>query len=69
MDTADQSGTTEKTAPALKRLRDNDLRFMGLGRVELPTSRLSGRSYEHESGSEVLTRLPFTNILLSMSRI
>jgi hypothetical protein len=29
MDTADQSGTTEKTAPALKRLRDNDLRFMG----------------------------------------
>ncbi len=26
-------------------------------------------SYEHELGSEVPTRLPFTNILLSMSRI
>jgi hypothetical protein len=26
-------------------------------------------SYEHEIGSEVPTRLPFTNILLSMSRI
>jgi len=26
-------------------------------------------SYEHELGSEVLTSLPFTNILLSMSRI
>jgi hypothetical protein len=26
-------------------------------------------SYEHESGSEVPTRLPFTNILLSMSHI
>jgi hypothetical protein len=26
-------------------------------------------SYEHKSGSEVPTRLPFTNILLSMSRI
>jgi hypothetical protein len=26
----------------LKRLRGNDLRFMGLARVELPTSRLSG---------------------------
>ncbi len=36
-------GTQEKN-PALapKRLRGNDLRFMGLGRVELPTSRLSG---------------------------
>jgi hypothetical protein len=26
-------------------------------------------SYEHELGSEVPTRLPFTNILLSISRI
>ena len=26
-------------------------------------------SYEHEIGSEVPTRLPFTNILLSISRI
>jgi len=26
-------------------------------------------SHEHELGSQVLTRLPFTNILLSMSRI
>src|SRR5207248_2484523 len=32
-----------KTPHALERLRGNDPSFMGLGRVELPTSRLSGR--------------------------
>jgi hypothetical protein len=46
----------------------NDLRFMGLGRVELPTYAYQTASHEHESGSEVPTRLPFTNILLSMWR-
>ena len=38
-----------KTPPAPKRLRGNDLRFMGLGRVELPTSRLSGVRSNHLS--------------------
>jgi hypothetical protein len=39
-------------------------------RVELPTPHAyQAGSYEREFGSEVLTRLPFTNILLSMSRI
>src|SRR5712692_4228528 len=32
-----------KTPQTYKRLRGNGLRVMGLGRVELPTSRLSGR--------------------------
>jgi hypothetical protein len=35
------SSAKRKTPQAPKRLRGKDLRFMGLGRVELPTSRLS----------------------------
>jgi hypothetical protein len=34
-----------------------------------PPHAYQAASYEHELGSEVPTRLPFTNILLSMSRI
>ena len=49
----------EKTPPAPKRLRGNTVKIMGLGRVELPTSRLSDGFYEHEFNSEVLTSLRF----------
>jgi hypothetical protein len=43
---------------------------MGLGRVETTDLTLiRAASYEHELGSEVPTRLPITNILLSFSRI
>ena len=52
-----------------KPMRDNQLSLMGLGRVELPTSRLQAPSYEHEFRSEVPISLPFTNILLSTARI
>jgi hypothetical protein len=43
------SAQKRKTPQAPKRLRGNDLRFMGLGRVELPTSRLSGVRSNHLS--------------------
>ena len=47
----------EKNPQAPKRLRSNDLRFMGLGRVELPTSRLSGVRSNHLSYRPLCHRL------------
>jgi hypothetical protein len=42
---------------------------MGLVELNYRPHAYQAASCEHESGSEVPTRLPFTNILLSMSRI
>ena len=68
--TADQIGT-DCRSPAQGRILSGAISSDSWAWVELNYRPHDYRaaSYEHELGSEVLTRLPFTNFLLSISRI
>ena len=58
-------GSEAKRPPPRKRQRARNLESMGLGRVELPTSRLSGREIRRDSVTTRHHRPRLTNNLLS----